>query len=98
MNRSCTQMGNGILYSTNCALKLLIQERFYGDLHYVWCSEHFDAKALPRHTAGATVAPSSDPVSIYRELRRDVEGNDRHSAKIAAQKAGFIARAVNDEK
>ncbi|MGR3218258.1 MAG: hypothetical protein ACUZ8H_00385 [Candidatus Anammoxibacter sp.] len=40
------------------------------------------------------IAPSSNPANIYRELMRDVNGKDDHSAKINAQKASFIERAI----
>jgi hypothetical protein len=85
-----------LLYSTNCFLKLLIQERYHGDVHYVWCSEAFDSKKLAGYTSAAMVGASSDPASIMRELKRDVETNDLHSAKIESQRASFIARAMND--
>lgn len=86
---------NGALYSTNCLLKLLIQERYFSDVHYVWCSEHFDKNALPRYTMAAHTAPSSNPFDIYRELKRDVDGSDAHSAKITAQRSSFTKLATD---
>ncbi len=38
-----------ILYSTNTWLAYKIAERFYGDMHYVWCAPFFDSESLPRN-------------------------------------------------
>lgn len=83
----------GVLYSTNPFLKLLIQKKYRKDVHYVWCSEHFDGKAAPRYSAPSLIAPSSNPIEIYRALKSDVDNADRHSAKINEQKMGMTARA-----
>jgi hypothetical protein len=83
-----------LLYSTNVYLKLLIQEKYFDNKHYIWCSEHFDSKATPKYSASSHVPPSSNPAAIYKELLRDVNGKDKHSSKINAQKTSFIARAT----
>jgi hypothetical protein len=83
-----------LLYSTNVYLKLLIQEKYFNDKHYIWCSEYFDSNTAPKYSIGTLIAPSSNPASIYKELQRDVMGKDKHSAKINAQKASFVARAI----
>jgi hypothetical protein len=67
-------------------------------MHYVWCSEHFDSRAVSRYTSGALVPASSNPADIYRELRRDIETGDAHSAKIIAQKASFKSLAIRWEQ
>jgi hypothetical protein len=72
----------------------MIQERYRGDLHYVWCGDCFDGKRSSAYSSSALVPPSSNPADIYRELRRDVDGRDTHSAKIAAQKASFMSLAI----
>lgn len=87
-------MSDLLLYSTNVYLKLLIQERYRNNLHYVWCSDCFDSTKEPGYTLGSLVAPSSNPVDIYRDLKRDLERSDLHSAKILAQKASFKSLAV----
>ena len=87
-------MTRHLLYSTNVYLKLLLQERYWGDVHYIWCSEYFDCSDQSKYSSSSMVAPSSNPSSIYRELKRDVEGKDTHSAKITAQKASFTERAI----
>lgn len=90
-------MGKALLYSTNVFLKFQIQEQYCGGIHYVWCSENCDSKTLSAYSLGALVAPSSNPADIYRELKRDVEGKDRHSAKINAQKLTLTSLAVEWE-
>ena len=85
-----------LLYSTNVFLKLVIQERYFHDIHFVWCSEYFDNEAAPKYSSGTLVPPSSNPASIYRALLQDVKGQDKHSAKITAQKASFTARAIEN--
>jgi hypothetical protein len=91
-------MANGMLYSTNVFLKLILQEKYANDRHFVWCSEHFDSQALSRYASSSQVAPSANPADIFREIKRDVDRGDLHSAKLSAQKASFIARAHEWEK
>jgi hypothetical protein len=86
-----------LLYSTNVFLKLLIQERFRGDVHYIWCSEYFDSKSLPRYSSSSLIAPSSNPADIYLELRRAVHGKDRHCLKINEQKLSLKSLAITWE-
>jgi hypothetical protein len=91
-------MGNALLYSTNVFLKLLIQEKYMHDVHYVWCSENFDSATLPPHSGASLVPPSSNPADIFRVLKRDVERHDQHSAKINEQKVSLTDRAIDWEK
>lgn len=91
-------MSRILLYSTNVFLKLLIQEKYRNDIHYVWCSERFDSRKLEAYSVRALIPPSSNPADIYRQLRRDVDGRDMHSAKIIAQKASFKSIAIEWEK
>jgi hypothetical protein len=91
-------MGNILLYSTNVFLKLLIQEKYRGDIHYVWCSEDFDSSTVSAYSSASLVPPSSNPADIFRELRRDVEKRDQHSSKINQQKVSLTDRAIEWEK
>lgn len=86
-----------LLYSTNVLLKLLIQERFRGDIHYVWCSESFDSQSLPRYSLRSQVAPSSNPADIYRELKGAVQRKDQHCYKMTEQKLSLKSLAVSWE-
>jgi hypothetical protein len=87
-------MSGQILYSTNVFLKFHIQQQYRGDMHYVWCSENFDSRTLGAYSSGALIPPSSNPADIYRSLLDDVKRGDRHSAKIAAQRASFKSLAA----
>ena len=77
-----------VLYSTSTWLAYAIAEQYYAGDHYVWCTPHFDPSSVP--PISYSVPPSSSPIEIYRGLRKDVLGGDRHSAKIAANKAGIL--------
>ncbi|MFN8400073.1 MAG: hypothetical protein U0X74_08660 [Anaerolineales bacterium] len=77
-----------VLYSASSWLAFAIAERYYGGYHYIWCTPHFDPSSVP--SISYAVPPSSSPVEIYRNLREDVKRGDRHSAKIAANKAGIL--------
>lgn len=76
-------------------MKYQIQQRFFGDRHYVWCSPTFEAAALGRYSLGAYQPPSSDPCSIYRQLRDAVSKSDGHEPKIVSQTATLKALAID---
>ena len=82
-------MAGPFLYSTNVFLKLLIQEKYMKDTHYIWCSEYFDSNTNGRHSFAACVGASSNPASIYKDLHAAVISGDLHCSKIVAQRAGF---------
>jgi hypothetical protein len=77
-----------VLYSANSWLGYKIADEYYRGQHYVWCTPYFDSSSIP--SIDYTVPPSSSPIEIYRSLREDVKRGDRHSAKIAANKAGLL--------
>lgn len=76
---------NLFLYSINAWLAYKISETYFGNIHYVWCSPFFNAKFIN--------PPSSNPLEIYNNLKRDVEGKDHHSSKIEQIRAGIIKGA-----
>lgn len=85
-----------ILYSTNSFAKHLIQSTYRDNKHYIWCSEHFDGTAAPRYSAPSLVAQSSNPVDIYRELKKATErGGDRHNEKINQQRLLYNKLAID---
>lgn len=77
-----------ILYSTNTRLAYLISKRYYGDLHYVWCTPYFDSKSIAPHDY--TIPPTSSPGEIYHNLYQEVNRGDRHSSKIEDNKKGIL--------
>jgi len=82
-------MPSHFLYSTNVFLKLLIQEQFRNDVHYVWCSESFNPSKLNPYSITSMIAPSSSPFDIYNDLKVALARNDRHNDKINNQKLSF---------
>lgn len=81
-----------LLYSTNTLMAYHINETYYGDVHYVWCSPFFGASNIP--SPYRPNPPSSSPQEIYESLMKDVDNGDRHSAKIKQNKAG-LRRGAN---
>ena len=90
-------MSSLLLFSTNTFMKYHIQVLYRKDIHFVWCSERFDSNAMSRYSSAALVGPTSNPADIYRELKRDVNGKDKHSSKINSQRAALSSLAVDWE-
>lgn len=78
-------------------MKYLINEKYRGNIHYVWCSESFDSKTLGSYVSGSLVAPTSNPKDIFLDLKRAVDATDKHNAKINEQISALSARAVKWE-
>jgi hypothetical protein len=76
-----------LLYSTNTLLAYHINQTYYGELHYVWCSAFFGAANIP--SPYRPNPPSSSPQGIYETLLRAIENGDRHCEKIRLNKAGL---------
>ena len=72
----------------------MICQKYRNDIHWVWCSEVFDSKSQGLYTLGAQVPRSSNPADIYRDLKKDIESRDSHSAKINEQKTVLSSLAV----
>jgi hypothetical protein len=81
-----------VLYSTNSLLAYLIARRYYGDVHYVWCSPNFDATSSI--AIDFTNPPSSTPKAIYYNFLKDVSSNDQHSRLIAQNRVGISNGAI----
>jgi hypothetical protein len=76
-----------LLYSTNTLLAYHINQTYYGELHYVWCSAFFGAENIP--SPYRPNPPSSSPQDIYENLLKAVENSDRHNERIRLNKAGL---------
>jgi hypothetical protein len=81
-----------LLYSTNTWLALNLSARFYGGIHWVYCAPVFALMAATPHAP--LQPPSSSPKNIYWELEKDVRAGDRHSWKIAQNRAGLKKGAL----
>jgi hypothetical protein len=81
-----------ILYSTNTWLAYEISERYFGGMHYAWCAPVFDSDS--RYSREVVLTATSNPVKIYRNLRDETRGGDRHSAKVQENKVGILRGAT----
>jgi hypothetical protein len=68
-----------LLYSTNTLLGYAIAERFYGGVHYAWCSPVFDGRTAAMHI---NIPPTSSPSGIYRQLWEETSRGELHSSAI----------------
>ena len=75
-----------LLYSAGTWLAYAIAERFYGGIHYVWCSPFYDGATAARHV---NVPPSSSPAEIYRNMEEETRRGDLHSDAIKRNIAGI---------
>jgi hypothetical protein len=77
-----------VLYSAQTWLSFAIASKYFGDVHYAWCTPYFNG--TPAYTlAPGGNPPSSAPGQIAKALRNDVDGGDLHSAKIDENRAGL---------
>lgn len=76
-----------VLYSTNTLIAYRINERFYGQIHYVWCSPFFSSSAP--NLLDVQMPPSSTPCDICRRFLDDVARLDRHSPNIEGNRTGL---------
>jgi len=81
-----------ILYSTITQLAYNVGEKYYKSRHYIWC-----APSRSRDIHAMTNPPSSNPISIYWELKHDISNGDDHSAKIGNNRVGLIRGAIAQE-
>ncbi len=75
-----------VLYSTLTVLAYNINMKFYGGLHYMWCTPYFGSDF---HSPHFTVPPSSSPLEIYNTLAKEIDGSDLHGTKIKLNRMGI---------
>ena len=75
-----------VLYSANTQLAYRINEHFYGQIHFVWCSAFFSA--TPR-SIDLEMPPSSTPCDICRKYLEDISRRDLHSRSLQDNRAGL---------
>lgn len=76
-----------VLYSVNTLLAYRINERFYGQVHHVWCSPFFSASSVS--PLDAEMPPSSTPCDLWKRFLDDIGRQDWHSASISRNKSGL---------
>lgn len=72
------------LFSQSTKLAHKIDEKFYKNEHYVWCSEFIHDNKQP---------PTSDPVARCNRLLRIIKTGDRHAYEIDEHISGILAGA-----
>ena len=85
------------LFSIGTSFAYKINHMYYDNVHYVWCTTHFDDKKQP---------VTSRPQSICKRFFDQVVTGDRHTREIADNKAGILrgaqakleAGVINDEQ
>lgn len=75
-----------ILYSTMSLVAYNVNLRYYGHLHYLWCTPCFGPDYDSPHFA---VPPSSSPLEIYRTFEAEIGGGDMHGEKIKLNRMGI---------
>lgn len=75
-----------VLYSTMTAVAYNINTKFYGGLHYMWCTPYFGSDFQSPHF---TVPPSSSPLEIYNTIQKEINGSDLHETKIKLNRMGI---------
>jgi hypothetical protein len=75
-----------VLYSANTLLAYRINEHFYGQSHFVWCSPFFSA---PAASIDVQMPPSSTPCDICRTYLNDTARRDWHSIKLRDHRNGL---------
>ena len=74
-----------LLYSTGTALAYKIAKEYYNNVHYVWCTEAFDAALQPG---------TSNPRTLCSRYLEQIQKNDRHANEIKNNKAGILKGAL----
>lgn len=63
-----------------------INMKYYGGLHYMWCTPYFGSNYKSPHF---TVPPSSSPLEIYNTLNAEIDASDLHGTKIGLNRMGI---------
>ncbi|MEL7571319.1 MAG: hypothetical protein AAGU14_12260, partial [Eubacteriaceae bacterium] len=78
------------LYSTGTLLAFKIAQRYYNNIHYVWCSTRF--------SFGFEQPESSNPSIICRNYLTSIATRDNHSSIIENNKLGILKGAAIKRK
>lgn len=73
-----------LLYSTCTLLAYRIAKEYYNNVHYVWCTEAFDAALQPG---------TSNPRTLCTRYLEQIIKNDRHAVEIRNNRTGILKGA-----
>jgi hypothetical protein len=82
-------MPNPLLYSANPWFATEIASKYRGGNYFAWVCEYFDTDHAPHGSAGALIAPSSNPRKIYYDLLQEYHAQEEHSRIIRDHKRTF---------
>lgn len=83
-------MAGPVLYSANPWFAAEIAEKYRGGKYFAWVCEYFDSERdAPAGSAGAMIAPSSNPRKIYEDLLYEYRNQEEHSRIIKDHKKTF---------
>ncbi len=75
-----------VLYSTMTFLAYNINLQYYSGLHYTWCTPYFGSDF---NSPIFTVPPTSSPLQIYLDLKREIDGADHHGTLTKIKRMGI---------
>ncbi len=78
---------NPILYSAMTLVAYNVNKKYYGGLHYMWCTPYFSSDYKSPHY---TVPPSSSPFEIYKTIEHEINSGEQHGIKIKSNRTGLI--------
>jgi hypothetical protein len=86
-------MPGACLYSANPWFATEIATRYRGGRFFAWVCEYFDTAHAPSGSAGALIAPNSNPRKIYEDLLNEYRAEEEHSRVIRDHKKTFARLA-----
>ncbi len=72
------------LYSVGTQLAYKIEKKYYGNIHYVWCTTEFNSSKQP---------PTSNPATICKRYLEQITTGDRHTKEIENNIVGILKGA-----
>jgi hypothetical protein len=76
-------MAGPVVYSANPWFAVEIADKYRQGTYFAWVCEFFDSERdAPVHSAGALIAPSSNPRKIYEDLWYEYNNQEEHSRVI----------------
>jgi hypothetical protein len=82
-------MPGPVLYSANPWFATDVARKYRGGNFFAWVCEYFDIDHAPAGSAGALIAPSSNPRKIYEDLLHDCDAEEQHSRIIKSHRKTF---------
>ena len=83
-------MAGPVMYSANPWFATDLSMKYRNGKFFAWVSEYFDSERdAPAGSAGALIAPSSNPRKIYEDLLHEYRAQEEHSRIIRDHRKTF---------